>query len=31
VEKGGKKNRYSGKELLYLEKEGKEWKIVKGL
>ena len=31
VEKGGKRNRYSGKELLYLEKEGKEWKIVKGL
>jgi hypothetical protein len=31
VEKGGRKNRYSGEEILYLKKEGKEWKIVKGL
>jgi hypothetical protein len=31
VEKGEKKNRYSGKEALFLKKEGKEWKIIKGL
>jgi hypothetical protein len=31
VEKGEKKNRYSGKEGLFLKKEGKEWKIIKGL
>ena len=31
VEKGGKKNRYSGKEALLLKKEGKEWKITEGL
>jgi len=31
VEKGEKKNRYSGKEVLFLKKEGKEWKIIKGL
>ncbi len=31
VEKGGKKNRYSGKEALFLKKEGKEWRIIKGL
>jgi len=31
VEKGGKKNRYSGKEALLLRKEGKEWKIIQGL
>jgi len=31
VEKREKKNRYSGKEALYLTKEGKEWKIIKGL
>jgi ketosteroid isomerase-like protein len=31
VEKGGKKNRYSGKEVLFFKKEGKEWKIIKGL
>ena len=31
AEKGGKKNRYSGKEVLFLTKEGKEWKIIKGL
>jgi ketosteroid isomerase-like protein len=31
VEKGGNKNHYSGKEILYLKKEGKDWKIIKGL
>jgi hypothetical protein len=31
VEKGEKKNRYSGKEILFLRKEGDEWKIIKGL
>jgi hypothetical protein len=31
VEKGEKKNHYSGKEALFLKKEGKEWKIMKGL
>ncbi len=31
VEKGEKKSRYSGKEALFLKKEGKEWKIIKGL
>ena len=31
TEKGEKKNRYSGKEALFLKKEGKEWKIIKGL
>ena len=31
AEKGEKKNRYSGKEALFLKKEGKEWKIIKGL
>jgi hypothetical protein len=31
VEKGEKKNRYSGKEGLFLKKEGKDWKIMKGL
>ena len=31
VEKGEKKNHYSGKEVLFLKKEGKEWKIMKGL
>ncbi len=31
VEKGEKKNNYSGKEVLFLKKEGKEWRIVKGL
>jgi len=31
VEKGEKKNRYSGKEALFLKKEGKGWKIIKGL
>jgi hypothetical protein len=31
VEKGEKKNHYSGKEVLFLKKEGKEWRIIKGL
>jgi ketosteroid isomerase-like protein len=31
AEKGGKKNRYSGKEVLFLTKEGREWRIIKGL
>lgn len=31
VEKGGKRNRYSGKEALFLRKEGRKWKIIKGL
>ncbi len=31
VVKGGKSNRYSGKEAFLLRKEGKHWKIVKGL
>src|SRR4030066_797579 len=31
VEKGEKMNRYSGKEVLFLKKEGEEWKIMKGL
>ncbi len=31
IEKGGKKSQYSGKELLQLEKDGKEWKIIGGL
>ena len=31
VEKREKKNRYSGKEALFLRKEGKQWKIIKGL
>jgi len=31
VEKGEKKNRYSGKEAIFLKKEGKDWKIIKGL
>ncbi len=31
VEKGEKKNRYPGKESLFLKKEGKDWKIIKGL
>jgi hypothetical protein len=31
VEKGEKKNRYSGKEGLFLKKEGRDWKIMKGL
>ncbi len=31
AEKGDKKSRYSGKEALFLKKEGKDWKIIKGL
>ncbi|HSB07614.1 MAG TPA: nuclear transport factor 2 family protein [Thermodesulfobacteriota bacterium] len=31
VEKRGKKDRHSGKEALLMRKEGKQWKIVKGL
>jgi ketosteroid isomerase-like protein len=31
VEKGGKKNRYSGKEAFLLRREGGHWKIFKGL
>lgn len=31
VEKGSKKNRYLGKEALFFQKEGREWKIVRGL
>jgi len=31
VEKGGKRNRYSGKEALFFKKEGKAWRIMKGL
>jgi len=31
VEKGEKKNHYSGKEVLLLKKEGKEWRILRGL
>ena len=29
VERGGKKNRYSGREALSLRREGQKWKIVK--
>ncbi len=31
VEQGGRKNRYSGKEAFLLRKEGKRWKIFRGL
>jgi hypothetical protein len=31
AEKGGKKNRYLGKEALFFKKEGRDWKIIKGL
>lgn len=31
VEKGEKKNRYAGKEVLFLKKEGSQWKIIRGL
>ena len=31
TEKGEKKKSYSGKEALFFKKEGKEWKIIKGL
>lgn len=31
VEKGEKKNSYSGEEALFLKKEGREWRITRGL
>lgn len=31
VEKGVKKNRYSGKEALFFKREGRDWKIIRGL
>jgi hypothetical protein len=31
VERGEKKNRYAGQEVLFLKKEGRQWKIIKGL
>ncbi len=31
VEKGGKREPFAGKEMLFLGKEGGAWKIVKGL
>ena len=31
TEKGEKKKSYPGKEALFFKKEGKEWKIIKGL
>lgn len=31
VTRGEKKNRYSGKEGLYFKKEGRKWRIIKGL
>jgi ketosteroid isomerase-like protein len=31
VEREGKGDRYSGKEALFLRKEGKKWKIIRGL
>ncbi len=31
VDKGGKTNRYSGKEAFLLRKEGRVWRILKGL
>lgn len=31
VEKGEKKNHYAGQEVLFLKKEGRHWKIIKGL
>jgi hypothetical protein len=31
VEKNGKQNDYSGTEAILLKKEGKQWKIVRGL
>ena len=31
VEKGGNENRYLGKEALFFKKEGRDWKIIKGL
>ena len=31
VKKGANTNHYSGKEILFLKKEGRSWKIIKGL
>jgi len=31
VERGGRTNRYSAKEALFLKKEGRKWKIIRGL
>jgi len=31
VERAGKRNRYSGKEALFLKREGRQWRIIKGL
>ena len=31
VEKQGRKNQHSGREVLHLRKEGVEWKIISGL
>ena len=31
TERGEKKSSYSGKEALFFKKEGKKWKIIKGL
>ena len=31
VEKGEKKNHYSGQEAFLLKKEGREWRIIRGL
>jgi hypothetical protein len=31
VESRGKKSHHSGKEFIFLKKDGKQWKIVKGL
>jgi len=31
VERQGRGNRYSGKESIFLKKEGRRWKIIKGL
>jgi ketosteroid isomerase-like protein len=31
VEKQGRKNQHSGREVLHLRKEGGEWKIISGL
>ena len=31
VEKGGNRQHYTGREVLFLEKEGRDWRITKGL
>jgi ketosteroid isomerase-like protein len=31
VEKDGKRHHYTGTEMLFLEKEGRDWRITKGL